>query len=83
MRDIKHYKLEIFIPQTHLKKLQKVLQQVDAGHIGNYDSCLSYSEVTGAWRPLNGTTPYIGKENEINQEKELKIEICCKKEKLR
>ena len=35
-------KLEIFIPETHLKALQKALQDVDAGHIGNYDSCMSY-----------------------------------------
>ena len=34
------YKLEIFIPKTHLKQLQATLQKVDAGHIGNYDSCL-------------------------------------------
>lgn len=68
-------KLEIFIPETHLKPLQKVLQEVDAGHIGNYDSCLSYSEVTGVWRPLAGTKPYLGKENELSQEKELKVEV--------
>ena len=45
-------KLEIFIPETHLGVLQKALQDVDAGHIGNYDSCMSYSPVTGCWRPL-------------------------------
>lgn len=43
-------KLEIFIPETHLKALQKALQEVDAGHIGNYDSCMSYSPVTGRWK---------------------------------
>lgn len=44
--DFKYCKLEIFIPETHLPALQRALQEVDAGHIGNYDSCMSTSEVT-------------------------------------
>ena len=62
---IQYLKLEIFIPATHFRILQKALQSVDAGHIGNYNSCLSYSPVKGTWRPLEGTTPYISKKNEI------------------
>ena len=57
-----YLKLEIFIPETHLTALQSALREVDAGHIGNYDCCLSYSPVMGTWRPLAGTTPYIGVE---------------------
>lgn len=70
-------KMEIFIPQTHLEVLQKALQSVDAGHIGSYDSCLSYSPVTGCWRPLEGSTPYIGTSGEISTEPELKVEVTC------
>ena len=69
-------KLEIFIPKTHFSQLQLALQEVDAGHIGKYDSCLSYSEVIGTWRPLAGAKPYLGKQNEISQEPELKVEVC-------
>lgn len=78
----KFIKLEIFIPETHFKDLQIALQKVDAGHIGKYDSCLSYSKVVGFWRPLEGTTPYIGKENEISQEQEYKVEVTIKSENL-
>ena len=70
---IQYLKLEIFIPATHFRILQKALQSADAGHIGNYDSCLSYSPVKGTWRPLEGTTPYIGKKNEISEEEEYKV----------
>ena len=79
---IQYLKLEIFIPATHFRILQKTLQSADAGHIGNYDSCLSYSPVMGTWRPLEGTTPYIGKENEISEEEEYKVEVTIKKENL-
>lgn len=75
-------KLEIFIPQTHLLQLQSTLQKVDAGHIGNYDSCLSYSEVIGTWRPLEGAQPYLGKQNEISREPELKVEVRIETKKI-
>lgn len=71
-------KLEIFIPETHLAILQETLQQLDAGHIGNYDSCLSYSRVTGTWRPLNGTHPYCGEIGKVCEEPEIKVEVTCK-----
>ena len=41
----------------------------------NYDSCMSSSEVTGYWRPLEGCNPYIGNEGEISKEPEIKVEV--------
>ena len=73
--DNRYFKLEIFIPETHFAELRKVLQSTDAGHIGNYDCCLSYSKVIGTWRPLPGTDPFIGNEGEISEEEELKVEV--------
>ena len=77
---MKYLKLEIFIPETHLQVLQDVLQKVDAGHFRNYDSCLAYSRVTGTWRPLDGTKPYIGEQGEISEEPEIKAEVTIKSE---
>lgn len=76
-------KLEIFIPESHLPVLQKTLREVDAGHIGSYDSCLSYSPVTSCWRPLVGSQPYLGQENALSTEPELKVEVTCLREKLK
>lgn len=80
--NFKYLKLEIFIPETHFRLLQAALQKVDAGHIGKYDSCLSYSRVTGTWRPLEGTSPYIGSQGEISEEPELKVEVTIRTENL-
>ncbi len=77
-----YFKLEIFIPESHFAELRKALQKADAGHIGNYDCCLSYSKVIGTWRPLPGTDPFIGKENKISEEEELKVEVTVRGEKL-
>lgn len=77
-----YLKLEIFIPETHFSALQRTLQRVDAGHIGLYDSCLSCSRVMGMWRPLEGTSPFIGKPGEISEEPELKVEVTIRAERL-
>lgn len=79
---MEQFKLEIYIPESHFKELQRVLQSVDAGHIGYYDCCLSYSRVKGTWRPLDGAKPYIGEENVISEEDELKVEVNVRKENL-
>ena len=82
MPDFPYCKLEIFIPESHLELLRQALLSVDAGHIGKYDGCLSYSRVTGCWRPLEGTTPYSGKEGEFCSEPELKVEVTCRTERV-
>ena len=79
MAEFEYCKLEIFIPETHLAVLQQALQETDAGHIGGYDCCLSYSRVTGCWRPLEGTNPYLGSVGEISSEPELKVEVTCRR----
>ena len=68
-------KLEIYIPETHLKELQGALLKVDAGHIGNYEGCLSYYRVSGTWRPLKGADPYNGEVGEISEGEETKVEV--------
>ena len=70
------FKLEIFIPETHFADLRKALQSADAGHIGNYDCCLSYSRVIG------GTDPFIGEEGMISEEEELKVEVTVNGDRL-
>ena len=82
MTDFPYCKLEIYIPEIHLPQLQEALRQADAGHIGRYDSCLSYSSVTGCWRPLPGTQPYAGTIGEISSEPELKVEVTCPTERV-
>lgn len=80
--DIKYYKLEIFAPESHFETVRQALWAADAGHIGNYDHCLSWSPVNSCWRSLEGTTPFNGTVGELTQAKEIKIEVCCQAEKL-
>ena len=73
--DFKELKLEIFIPESHLPALRSALQSVGAGRLGNYDSCMAYSKVTGSWRPLRGSHPFLGAEGEVSEVEEIKVEV--------
>jgi hypothetical protein len=75
-------KLEIFIPATHLEPLREALREAGAGAFGNYDSTLSYSPVTGCWRPLPGANPYDGEVGVLREADELKVEVCCASERV-
>ncbi len=73
----KYCKLEIFVPEDFFEPVRQALAAADAGHIGRYDQCLSVSRVTGYWRPLEGTHPFLGAVGELCRADELKIEVCC------
>ncbi len=76
------YKLEIFVPESHFEAVRQALWRVDAGHIGNYDRCLSWSRVHSCWRPLAGTHPWDGTPGELSEAEEIRVEVCCRPEKL-
>lgn len=77
------YKLEIFVPESHFEGVRQALWSVDAGHIGRYDRCLSWSRVNSCWRPLEGTKPFDGTVGQLSQTEEIKIEVCCPGQRLR
>lgn len=78
--DFSFCKLEIFLPESHLEPLVQALRQVDAGHIGQYDSCMSLSPVTSCWRPLAGASPYLGTVGEVCTQPELKMEVTIRRD---
>ena len=83
MNSTQWFKLEIFVPASHLNVVRATLQETDAGHLGNYDSCLAYSPVKGTWRPLAGASPYIGTPREVSEADEFKIEVNVNGDNLR
>ncbi len=82
MNNTQWFKLEIFIPASHLDAVKAALQEVDAGHIGNYDSCLACSTVRSTWRPLAGARPYTGTPGTVSEEVEIKVEVNVKRDSL-
>ena len=80
--EFSHCKLEIFVPESHLEAVRQALASVDAGHIGQYDGCLSWSPVTSCWRPLAGASPYLGIMGQPCTAPEVKVEVTCRTEQV-
>ena len=80
MDSFTYVKLEIYIPADIISSLRKALNNANAGRIGNYDNCISISDVRGYWRPLEGAQPFDGKCKQISKGSECKVEVRCKRE---
>lgn len=73
-------KIEIYVPPEYVVPLRDALSAVGAGHIGEYDHCVSVAQVQGYWRPLENAHPFLGQPGEICEGGESKMEVRCKRE---
>lgn len=71
------YKIYVFIPETHLEKVKSAMFKANGGRIGNYDCCSFEVEGEGQFRPLDGSSPYLGKVGAVEKVKEYKVEMVC------
>jgi len=71
------YKICVYVPETHLQQVKDALFAVGAGRIGNYDSCCWQVLGEGQFRPLDGSTPYLGQAGMVEMVKEYKVELVC------
>ncbi len=67
-------KLVVFVPKEQANVVREAIGSAGAGHIGNYSHCSFSSEGQGAFKPGEGTDPFIGKQGEMEFVDELKIE---------
>ncbi|MDX8045964.1 Nif3-like dinuclear metal center hexameric protein [Gracilibacillus sp. S3-1-1] len=75
-------KFIVYVPKTHTDKLIEAIGNAGAGHIGNYSHSTFRSPGTGAFKPLEGTNPYLGRQGEIEEVEEYKVETVMKKKQL-
>lgn len=67
-------KVAVYVPENHEAKMRQALADAGAGYIGDYSNCTFRYAGTGTFKPEAGANPYIGKEGEIEQVAEMKIE---------
>ena len=71
------YKLSFFVPVEHAEKVKTAVFKTGAGRIGHYDCCSWETLGTGQFRPLEGSSPFIGELDQIEKVEELKVELVC------
>ena len=71
------HKIIVFIPLEYAEKVKSAMFEAGAGKIGAYDSCSFETLGTGQFRPKDGSKPFLGKVDKIEQVSELKVEMVC------
>ncbi len=71
------YKLGFYVPETHVDEVKQAAFDAGAGLIGDYDCCAWQVLGQGQFRPLAGSDPYLGRQGELEQVAEYRVEMVC------
>jgi hypothetical protein len=71
------FKLVFFVPEQYAESVKSAVFATGAGRYGEYDTCAWQTLGTGQFRPLDGSTPFLGHHGHIERVPELRIEILC------
>ena len=69
------FRLDVYVPESHVESVKSALFEAGAGNFGNYDSCCWQTEGTGQFRPLEGAQPFYGEPGRVEHVKEWKLEF--------
>ena len=72
------YRLDVYVPDSHVEAVKTALFEAGAGNFGNYDSCCWQTEGTGQFRPMEGAHPFSGAVGHVEHVKEWKLEFVVK-----
>ncbi len=71
------YKISFFVPETHLESVKSAMFVAGAGKIGLYDCCAWQVKGQGQFRALEGSTPFLGEQNQVESVEEYRVEMVC------
>lgn len=71
------YKIVVFVPEESINNVRNAMCAEGAGWIGNYSDCTFSLKGTGSYKPLEGTNPYIGTQNKLEQVNEFRLETVA------
>lgn len=71
------YKLCFYVPESHLEPVKSALFEAGAGKIGDYECCCWQVKGEGQFKPLEGSQPFIGRQGQIEQVDEYRVEMVC------
>ena len=67
-------KLVVFVPVADADRVRLAVTAAGAGRLGRYDSCTWSTIGTGTFRPLEGSTPAIGRVGTFEEIEEVRLE---------
>lgn len=71
------HQLVFYVPADHCERVKEALFATGAGRYPGYDSCAWQTEGEGQFRPLPGSTPYLGGIGSVERVAEMRVEMVC------
>ena len=68
------YQLTFYVPSHHLEVVKQAIFSAGAGRHKNYELCAWQTPGQGQFKPLPGSTPYLGQINKVEFVQEVKVE---------
>jgi dinuclear metal center protein, YbgI/SA1388 family len=72
------YKLAVYVPFEYADRVRDALTNEGAGHIGKYSHCTYNIRGEGTFKPLDGSSPFLGSVGSIEKVNEVKIETIVR-----
>lgn len=76
------FKLCLYIPESHLEPVKQALFAAGAGTIGHYDQCCWQVAGQGQFRPMPGSSPFLGSTFELEQVTEYRVEMVVAEDRV-
>ena len=71
------YKLVFYVPVSHLDTVKRAVFNAGAGQIGQYEHCCWQVLGEGQFRPLKGSSPFLGEAGQLEVVEEYRVELVC------
>jgi len=67
--------LSFYVPVDHCESVKAALFGAGVGRIGQYEHCAWQSLGKGQFKPMAGSTPYLGQVDELEYCEEYKVDV--------
>ena len=78
LHEEKYVKIAVFVPTSHEEAVKEALGAAGAGNLGAYSHCSFGVTGKGTFRPLEGSSPFIGETGKQETTEEVRIETIAK-----
>lgn len=76
-------KIVFFVPINHSESVKEALFNAGGGRIGNYDKCCFETRGIGQFRPLKGSSAFLGEVGKVEKVEEVRVEMVCENKYMR
>lgn len=74
--------IAVYCPEQQLAQIKAAMFAAGGGQLGHYDCCSFEYRGIGQFRALPGARPYVGRVEQLEQVREVKLEMVCSSDKV-